>query len=101
MEAETLPDNVASQRVLEKLDFKPTGTEGEEGPRFRREKQAAQMSVVYMMLGMCCGISVGTALGKMSIGMVLGMAVGFLLGSVVDSSEKKHRQQVTSGEKET
>ena len=59
------------------------------------------MSVGYMMLGMCCGISVGTALGKMSIGMVLGMAVGFLLGSVVDSSEKKHRQQVTSGEKET
>lgn len=101
VEAETLPDNVASQRVLEKLDFKPTGTEGEEGPRFRREKQAAQMSVVYMMLGMCCGISVGTALGKMSIGMVLGMAVGFLLGSVVDSSEKKHRQQITSGEKET
>lgn len=101
VEAETLPDNAASQRVLEKLDFKPTGTEGEEGPRFRREKQAAQMSVVYMMLGMCCGISVGTAMGKMSIGMVLGMAVGFLLGSVVDSSEKKHRQQVTSGEKET
>lgn len=101
VEAETLPDNAASQRVLEKLDFKPTGTEGEEGPRFRREKQAAQMSVVYMMLGMCCGISVGTAMRKMSIGMVLGMAVGFLLGSVVDSSEKKHRQQVTSGEKET
>ena len=80
VEAETLSNNAASQRVLEKLEFKPTETKGEEGPRFRREKQAAQMSVVYMMLG---------------------MAVGFLLGTVMDSSEKKHRQQVVNGEKET
>ena len=28
-------------------------------------------------------------------------AVGFLLGTVMDSSEKKHRQQVVNGEKET
>ena len=41
VEAETLSDNAASQRVLEKLEFKPTGIQGEEGPRFRREKQAA------------------------------------------------------------
>lgn len=101
VEAETLFDNAASQRVLEKLDFKPTGTQGEEGPRFRREKQAAQLSVVYMMLGMCCGVSFGTAMGNLSIGMVLGMAVGFLLGTAVDSFEKKHRQQVVSGKKET
>lgn len=100
VEAETLSENAASQRVLEKLDFKPMGVMGEEGPRFRREKKAAQMSVVYMMLGMSCGMSFGVAAGNMSIGMVLGMAIGFLLGSAVDSSEKKHRQQVLSGEKE-
>lgn len=34
IEAETAPDNAASQRVLEKTGFKPTGTVGEEGPRF-------------------------------------------------------------------
>lgn len=101
VEAETLCDNAASQRVLEKLDFKPTGAQGEGGPRFRREKQAAQLSVVYMMLGMCFGISIGTATENLSIGMVLGMATGFLLGTVMDSSEKKHRQQVVNGEKET
>lgn len=101
VEAETLSNNAASQRVLEKLDFKPTEAQGEEGPRFRREKQAAQLSVVYMMLGMCFGISIGTAMENLSIGMVLGMAVGFLLGTVMDSSEKKHRQQVVNGEKET
>ena len=97
VEAETLSENTASQRVLEKLEFKPLGIDGEEGPRFRREKQAAQMSVVYMMLGMCCGMSLGTAAGNMSVGMVLGIAVGYLLGSVVDSVEKKHWQQVVGG----
>ena len=34
VEAETAPDNRASQRVLEKCGFLPTGTFGEEGPRF-------------------------------------------------------------------
>ena len=65
-----------------------------------REKQAAQLSVVYMMLGMICGISLGITMGKMSIGVLLGTALGFALGSAVDSSEKKHRQQVLSGKNE-
>ncbi len=34
VEAETEPDNNKSQRVLEKCGFIPTGTIGEEGPRF-------------------------------------------------------------------
>ncbi len=34
VEAETEPDNRASQRVLEKCGFIPTGVIGEEGPRF-------------------------------------------------------------------
>ena len=34
VEAETEPDNKASQRVLKKCGFLPTGTIGEEGPRF-------------------------------------------------------------------
>ena len=34
VEAETDPDNIASQRVLEKCGFVPTGTFGEEGPRY-------------------------------------------------------------------
>ena len=36
VEAETAPDNCASQRVLEKCGFIPTGTFGKEGPRFFR-----------------------------------------------------------------
>ena len=34
IEAETEPDNAASQRVLEKCGFKPNGKVGNEGPRF-------------------------------------------------------------------
>jgi len=34
VEAETEPDNGASQRVLSKAGYVPTGTMGEEGPRF-------------------------------------------------------------------
>ena len=34
VEAETEPDNCASRRVLEKCGFLPSGTIGEEGPRF-------------------------------------------------------------------
>lgn len=101
VEAETLPENLTSQRVLTKLEFQPMGVTGAEGPRFRREKQAAQMSVVYMMLGMCCGMSLGVSLGNMTIGMLLGMALGFLLGSIVDSHEKKYREKILSGEKES
>lgn len=35
VEAETDPENRASQRILEKCGFTPTGTQGKEGPRFR------------------------------------------------------------------
>ena len=37
VEAETDPDNQASRRVLEKCGFLPTGTVGEEGPRYFKD----------------------------------------------------------------
>ena len=37
VEAETDPENRVSQKVLEKTGFIPTGTFGEEGPRFFKE----------------------------------------------------------------
>ena len=39
VEAETEPDNRASQRVLEKCGFQPSGVIGEEGPRFIRKPE--------------------------------------------------------------
>ena len=43
VEAETEPGNRASQRVLEKCGFIPTGKNGEEGPRFMRIKRRNDM----------------------------------------------------------
>ncbi len=40
VEAETEPDNAASQRVLAKCGFCPTGETGEEGPRFILRRQS-------------------------------------------------------------
>ena len=37
--AETAPDNLASQRVLAKCGFLPSGIMGKEGPRFVREQE--------------------------------------------------------------
>ena len=39
VEAETEPNNKASQRVLEKCGFHPCGVIGEEGPRFIRKPE--------------------------------------------------------------
>ena len=41
VEAETDPDNLASQRVLARCGFLPTGEMGEEGPRFVKRKAEA------------------------------------------------------------
>ena len=37
--AETAPDNIASQRVLEKCGFLPTGIHGKEGPRYAKNTE--------------------------------------------------------------
>ena len=46
VEAETSPENTASQRVLTKAGFIPTGENGEEGPRFRYEKSCVHTAVL-------------------------------------------------------
>lgn len=47
VEAETDPDNAASQRVLIKNGFQPTGTTGPEGPRFIVYKEKNMNSKNY------------------------------------------------------
>ena len=51
VEAETDPDNIASQRVLAKCGFKATGTVGEEGPRFivYKEKEIRKATATEML----------------------------------------------------
>lgn len=95
--AETAPDNAASRRVLEKLKFVPGG-EGEEGPRFKLEKEPTAWMALGMCFGISIGISFGSAFGNTAIGMCFGVSIGMMMGLLGDRQEKKHRQDVTGEE---
>lgn len=92
VEAETDPDNKASQRVLEKSGFVPDGTMGAEGPRFVLERPLTNWSSIYMLFGIAIGMSIGQMHGQMLYGMALGISLGFLAGLLLNSSEKKKRE---------
>lgn len=91
-EAETDPENKASQRVLEKCGFVPDGTTGEEGPRFVREAPLTSWTPIYMLFGITIGMSIGQMLGQMVWGMAPGISLGALVGALLDNSEKKKRE---------
>lgn len=91
VEAETEPDNLASQKVLKKLDFQPDG-EGEEGPRFVLEKPISPWGASFMCLGLGIGMALGSALGSIGIGLSLGICVGLCLGVALDGAERKKRE---------
>lgn len=92
--------NAASAHILEKCGFQNAG-DGEEGPRYRREKPKSAWMTVYMCLGLSIGMSLGSTSGNMSTGMCIGMCVGLCIGLMMDNQEKKRRVQVTGemGEK--
>ena len=98
VEAETAPGNTASQKILEHHSFVPHG-EGQEGPRFRREKPKTSWMTVYMCFGISIGMALGSLMGNVSIGMCYGIAAGVLLGTAMDASAKKRRAEVTGEEK--
>lgn len=92
VEAETAPDNKASQRVLEKCGFVPDGRTGEEGPRFVLESPLTNWSPIYMLFGMSIGMSFGQMHGQMLYGMAIGMSLGVLAGILINNSAKKERE---------
>ena len=91
VEAETTPNNKASQRVLEKCGFAPDGV-GAEGPRFVRESSLTNWSIVYMLFGMSIGMAIGHFQDQMVFGMAIGMSLGILFGVPFNNSEKKKRE---------
>mgnify|MGYP004577642931 CR=1 FL=1 len=91
VEAETAPDNKASQRVLEKCGFVPDGT-GAEGPRFVLESPLTNWSPIYMLFGMSIGMSLGHLRGQMVLGMAIGLGLGSLAGIAISQSEKQKHE---------
>lgn len=93
IEAETEPENRASQSILEKCGFVPDG-EGQEGPRFVLEKPLANWMSIYMLFGISIGTSLGTSFGNVGIGVSLGLCFGLSIGAALDSKVKKDRKKL-------
>lgn len=91
VEAETDPENKASQRILEKCGFQPDGT-GIEGPRFVLESPITNWIIIYMLFGISIGTSLGQLQNQMLFGMALGIGLGFLVGEMLNNSAKKNRE---------
>ena len=94
LEAETAPDNKASQRVLEKCGFVSDGTNGEEGPRFVLECPLTNWCPIYMTFGIAIGMSIGQMHGQILWGMALGISLGVLVGAMINNSAKKKREEL-------
>ena len=93
VEAETDPDNKASQRILEKCGFAADGT-GKEGSRFVLESPLTNWQPIYMLFGMSIGMSIGRMHDQMLLGMALGISLGTLAGMALNSTAKKTRETV-------
>lgn len=99
--AETEPDNIASQGLLQKAGFLPTGMMGDEGPRYEKERPG----VSYLSLYMCLGISVGMCFGmsvlnNTALGMCFGIGIGCAIGSSLDQKNKKFLDELKQKRKE-
>lgn len=89
-EAETAPDNAASQRVLEKLYFEKYG-EGEEGPRFVKEKPVVMWAPIYILLGTLIGLLVGIITKRFGFSILGGFGIGLLFGFLSDLNNRRKR----------
>ena len=93
VEAETDPDNKASQRILEKCGFVPDG-EGKEGPRYVLENPLTNWMTIYMLFGLSIGTALGSTFGSVGIGIALGISFGLCVGAALDSTAKKEREKL-------
>ena len=99
VEAETDPENRASQRVLEKCGFAPDGTVREEGPRFVLERPRTNWQPIYMLFGLALGMSIGQLFGQMLWGLAPGISLGLLAGVLLNRAEAKSREALRQQQK--
>lgn len=92
IEAETAPDNAASQRILQKLGFTPFGY-GEEGPRFEKERPKSEEFSTFFCMGLGLGVAVGVSSGNLALWLPLGLALGLCFGSTTNAEDQKKRKQ--------
>lgn len=89
VEAEADETNVASIRILEKLEFVKYG-QGEIGPRFVKSKPCTSYTSIGMSMGLCLGLAIGEFIFKnTTVGMSVGLMLGLCFGAAKDAQEKK------------
>lgn len=88
----TQDGNAASERVLEKNQFKRIDGAEDGQSVWEKEKPASSWMAICMCLGMSLGLSIGISVFDNSgIGMSLGLAGGLAIGVSLDSQDKKNR----------
>ena len=69
-----------------------------------QNKQASENQTYYMPIGMCLGMSVGTALGaamdNMGVYMCIGLSIGMCIGALVDAKKRKEAKDIPQSDKE-
>ncbi len=67
-------------------------------------KKDSEEKVQYLPLGMCIGLSIGTAIGaamdNIAVGMCMGMGIGVCFGSVLDNANKAKKDKSDEEQKE-
>ncbi len=90
--------NTASERVLEKNEFKRIEGANAGEVLWEIERPASAWMVIYMCLGLSVGMSLGLSVfGNSVFGMSIGLGIGLLLGISLDAQDKNNR--VRKGDK--
>ncbi len=67
-----------------------------------KNKDTPEDQTHYTPLGMCLGISIGTAVGvaidNLSLCMCIGLSIGLLVGAIIDAGNRKKLQDEESNE---
>ena len=58
-----------------------------------KDNKKSENQTYYMPIGMCLGISIGTAIGgatdNLSIYMPIGLSIGMCIGALIDAQNRK------------
>ena len=69
-----------------------------------KDKKPSENQMTYLPIGMCLGISIGTAIGvvtdNLALGMCFGVSSGMCVGSLIDAKNRKKAEETTAVEDE-
>ena len=67
-----------------------------------KDNKNSENKIQYLPIGMCIGVSIGTAIGvvtdNIGVGMCLGVGIGMLFGSLLDAQNRKKEAETIQEE---